>query len=249
MSAAKTTSKPQLPRSGSNGHHNGKNHSDGRRRILSLPDTTAHLLEAVHNHWINPVTREIWIHGIDMNTDSYEGDEPGVEYMMANRVIENLHLLRFQSATEPALIHLHTCGGIYEEGMAIYDTICSMPFHVTIVSYTHARSMSSIILQAADRRMMMPNSHFMFHYGTLTVNGEAKTVVSNVDFTKHQTNTMIDIYVTKTQHGRKFQGWTAGRIRRHITKQMDSKGDVFLTAAETVEWGFADEILTSWDQI
>ena len=218
-----------------------------KRSRIAIPVSTAYYVEQLHSYWIDVAKRQMWIHGIDMNTDSYAGLEPGVEYMMATKVIKNLYILRRQSATEPVTIHLHTCGGIYEEGMAIYDAIRAMPYQVTIISYTHARSMSSIIFQAGDRRLMMPHSYFMFHWGTMELSGEYQTVQSNAKFAKEvQEQTMLDIYVDKAKHGIKFQGWSDERIRKHLQKEMDKKNDVFLTAPQAIEWGFADGILETW---
>ena len=150
-------------------------------------------LVEVHDYWVNRKTREIWIHGVE--TRDVSGEEPGVEYMMATRVIKNLHLLKDMDRDKEVVVHLHTCGGVWEEGMAIYDTIKSMPYHVTIISYTHARSMSSIILQAADERVLMPSSYFMFHYGSLEVGGHPLQVQSEVDFSRLCDDKMIQIYV------------------------------------------------------
>lgn len=216
------------------------------RGRISVPVSTAYYVEQIQHNWINTAEREIWIHGIDMNTDSYRGTEPGVEYMMANKVIKNLHILRHQSASLPITIHLHTCGGLWEEGMAIYDTIRLMPYLVTIISYTHARSMSSIIFQAGDRRIMLPNSYFMFHLGTMNFDGEARTFQSNSDFARLNNKKMIDIYVNKAKTGPKFQDWSDAKIRSLINREMEKKSDVFLEPEEAINWGFADEILTVW---
>ena len=216
------------------------------RNRMNVPISTAYFVEQLHNHWIDLIRREIWIHGIDMNTDSYEGVEPGVEYMMATKVIKNLHILRHQSSTEPVIIHLHTCGGLWEEGMAIYDTIKSMPYHVTIISYTHARSMSSLIFQAGDTRLMMPNSYFMFHLGTMAFSADMRTFQSNADFAKISNKTMVDIYVEKAIHGPKFKGQSAAKIRFLINREMEKKSDVFLTPEKAIQWGFADGVLKKW---
>ena len=79
-------------------------------------------IEIVHDYWIDPDSREIWIHGVDVSSSDGEWDEPGVEFIMANRVIKNLHYLRKQSSRAGVTIHLHTCGGIVSDGFAIYDT-------------------------------------------------------------------------------------------------------------------------------
>jgi ATP-dependent Clp protease protease subunit len=207
-------------------------------------------LQFIHDYWIDLKNRELWIHGIDRHNDNdYGGEEPGVEYMMANRVIKNLLMLRHESATKPIVVHLHTCGGLWEEGMAIYDAIKMMPCPVTIVSHTHARSMSSIILQAGTRRLLLPSSHFMFHWGTLEVGGHAPTVYSNVDFTRTHDETMLDIYVQSCMGSTRFKKASRDSICEELRRTMDKKGDVFLTAKETVEWGLADAVIANWNDI
>jgi len=207
-------------------------------------------IETVHDYWIDPDSREIWIHSVDVSSSEGEWDEPGVEYNMAVKVIKNLHYLRKQSSRAGVTIHLHTCGGVWEEGMAIYDTIRLMPYPVTIISYTHARSMSSIILQAAagpdDTRLLLPSSHFMFHWGTFHTGGHTKAVYSEVDFCKKYDEMMLDIYVDCLRTGKKFKGVEESRIRKELENKMNNKIDVYLTAEEAVEWGFADGIIDSW---
>ena len=185
----------------------------------------------------------MWIHGVD-TWDSSEYGEPGVEYMMATKVIKNLHVLKNISRTEPITIHLHTCGGFVEEGLAIYDAIKLMPYKVKMISYTHARSMSSIILQAADERILLPNSYYMFHDGEMYTGGTKKQVVSSVEFWEKQDGSMMEIYIdTLKYRGKKYSGWSRDKIKQMLREHMDKKEDVYLTAQQAVEWGLADKIL------
>ncbi|MFA6594289.1 MAG: ATP-dependent Clp protease proteolytic subunit [Candidatus Buchananbacteria bacterium] len=215
----------------------------------------SYALEGLHNHCIHVPSRQIWIHGtpLDLIDPSVAGVEPGVEYMMSTRLEKNLELLRWTSEREPVIIHLHTNGGMVEEGIAIYDMIKSMPFRVIMINHTHARSMSSVILQAADVRFMLPHSHFMFHGGSIGIEAEMRTAYSNIKFCQEFFDKfMLDVYTENATHGKKFRDkkvWTKAAIRAFLEKEMEKKADVFLTAKETVDWGFADEIMTSWDQI
>ncbi|MFA5124811.1 MAG: ATP-dependent Clp protease proteolytic subunit [Patescibacteria group bacterium] len=223
-----------------------------RRKRFGISTGDACAIDVLHNFGIDLQNRQLWISGtnIDLLTADDAGPEPGVEYMMSNRVIRNLHLLRLRSETAPALVHLHTCGGDYHEGMAIYNALRSMPFPITIISYTHARSMSSIIIQAAEKRVLMPDSYFMIHYGQLYAGGEAKTVKSNVEFDKIGTDRMLDIYVEKAKKGKKFIKWSETRIRNFLKRKMDEKGDFFLMPEEAVEFGFADEVFDfDWQRL
>lgn len=176
--------------------------------------------------------------------------EPGVEYGMANRFIKNMNLCMRANPKKPILIHMKTCGGDYTEGMAIYDMIKSCPMPVTILSYTHARSMSSMILQAANKRVLMPHSYFMFHEGTLGYEGTYKTVMSNAEFDRKGRQSMIDVYVQVLQRDGIFKGKDKKVIQKWLNARMDKKEDVFLTAQEAVKTGFADEVFNyDWKAI
>jgi ATP-dependent protease ClpP protease subunit len=137
---------------------------------------------------------------------------------------------------------MKTCGGDWAEGMAIHNMIQACPNPVTILNYTHARSMSSIIFQAANKRVMMPDSIFMLHDGTYGIEGTVKTVKSAIEFDMKSEVRMLDIYVASMKNKGKFKNKSENWIRKFLRSEMDKREDVFLTAEEAVEWGLADEI-------
>lgn len=216
-----------------------------KRRIIFPAVNQIFAVEQMHEYGINLKDFSIYLEGIPVE---YAGDEteflePGVEYQMASRFIKNLHILSGKNPKRPILIHMKTCGGIWEEGMAIYDAIRACPNPVTILSYTHARSMSSIILQAADKRVLMPNSHFLFHEGTLDLTGNSKGVMSGAEWIKKVINpAMLNIYTNSLKRKGKFSRYSRKWIQKMLQGQMDRKEDVYLTPQEAVEWGFADEV-------
>ncbi len=180
---------------------------------------------------------------IEYVADDKNRGEPGVEYQMATQLIKNLQILSDITKDRPILIHMKTCGGDWSEGMAIYDAIWACPNPVTILSYTHARSMSSIILQAADKRVLMPHSYFLFHEGDTGVFGTNKYFQSYAEWLKKAVDpTMLDIYVRALKTKGKFKRQSPERIREMLQGLMDKKQDVYLTAQEAVEWGFADAV-------
>lgn len=202
-------------------------------------------VEQMHEYGINPKDFSIYLEGIPIEYISSDKDfpEPGVEYQMASRFIKNLHILSGKDPKRPILIHMKTCGGIWEEGMAIYDAIRACPNPVTILSYTHARSMSSIVLQAADKRVLMPNSYFLFHEGTLGFFGTKKSGMSAAEWIKKvESPTMLNIYTNSLKRKGKFSRYSKKWIQKMLQGHMDRKEDVYLTPQEAVEWGFADEI-------
>lgn len=105
---------------------------------------------------------------IYMGSQTYvEGEETGVDHLMAERMIKTLFILDHEDPTgeSPITIIMNNVGGDWYHGMAIYDAIKGCVNNVTIKVYGHAMSMGSIILQAADHRMMAANSRIMLHYG------------------------------------------------------------------------------------
>jgi len=203
-------------------------------------------LGAVHDYCISRPTRELWLHGSEITLHSEDDSvEPGIEFMTANRACKNLMLMMHDSRSKPVTLHMHTNGGDWNEGMAIYDTIRLMPYHVKIINYTHARSMSSLIFLAGDERLMMPHSYFMFHMGTWALDGTVKQVRSSIEFGERENNQMLDIYVEALKAKGKYQKKARNTIRSILLDMMDQKEEVYLSAQEAVEWGFADGIVQS----
>lgn len=221
------------------------------RKVKYKPDD--HLYYALEND-IDLVSNTIYLMGVESyiyGAGSEATAEPGVEYVMANRFIKNIHQCMRINTNKPLTIHMKTCGGDYWEGMAIYDSIKAYPWYVTIVNHTHARSMSSLIFQAGNKRIMMPNSYFMFHDGTTGIEGTVKTVRSYIKFEKRVADkTMLDIYAkAMKQHG-KLSDKSLEYIRKWLRNRMNVEEDVYMTANEAVEYGLADEIFdANWPKV
>ncbi len=187
--------------------------------------------------------------GMDDSGDPHE--EPGVEHLMSDRFNKNMDIAQFINPGMPVLVDMKTRGGDWHEGIAIYDRIRKHPTPVTILNLTHARSMSSLIFLAANKRVMMPNSCFMFHEGKYGDYGELKGVKSRLKFyEKVAEPRMLQIYIDTLKEQGKFKNQSRERIEEMLFNEMDKKTDVFLTAQEAVEWGFADEIFDgNWDNL
>lgn len=198
----------------------------------------------VHEYSIDLPENQIFLTGEDSIPDDDKNHlgEPGVEYRMANRFIKNLALAMKANPEKTLLIHMKTAGGSWTEGMAIYDAIKAYPYPVVILSYTHARSMSSLILQAPDKRVLMPNSYFMFHDGTDGFEGTSKSFRSYAEFGKRNTKTMLGIYADSMFAKGLMKGVPPVKIHAWLRRRMDKTEEVYLTAQQAVDYGFADEI-------
>ena len=220
-------------------------------RLVRKTEIDGHI-GTIHSYDLDIRVNHIYLIGVDRGFDvGTEGEEPGVDYVMANRFIKNLNLCMRANPNDPIVIHMKTCGGSWEEGMAIYDAILFCPNPVTILSYTHARSMSSIILQAATKRVLMPHSYFMIHDGTFGVEGTVKQVESAVEFNKRvATPQMLGIYTRMMREGGSKSKWSDKRIEKWLRDQMDKSEDFYILPAEAVDLGLADEIFNgNWTEL
>lgn len=204
-----------------------------------------------HEYNIDLSSRQVYLMGEE--DKAWDESEPGVEFAMANRFIRNFTLL-MRASKDPILIHMKTCGGDWSEGMAIYDTIKSCPNYVTILNYSHASSMSSIILCAADYRVMMPHSIYMIHQGSVYFGGTHKQFMTYSAQNNVTLDQMLDVYVERLSKSGNMKDWPVRKIRDWLTTQMDRKEEVYFSAEEAVERGFADAVFGSdaactWDAL
>ena len=200
------------------------------------------VIDDIHSQNIDVKNREIFLHG---QHGAFE-DDPGVEYRMATTFIKNIRYLD-SLKNEPIIIHMHSLGGNWGDGMAIYDAIKISRSHVTILVYGQAESMSSIILQAADKRIMMPNAHFMCHYGSSSSAGNYLDTQNWAKFEKKILEDMLDIYTASCTKGKFFKEHykqpTEEKVKGFIKRKLKS-GDWYLSSHEAVYYGFADNVIT-----
>jgi len=215
-----------------------------------VDESERHRITDIHEYGLDTKNFIIYLQGVEeFPNEGFE--EPGVEFRMANRFIKNLDILSGQDRTWPIIISMKTCGGEIEEGMAMYDAILATPNPVAIINYTHARSMSSIIFQAANKRIMLPHSSFMFHMGDEAHHGTVKQVRTGVEWGKKFDEDMFNVYIEaikRTPHG-SMHSWSKDRIRKWLVTEMDKREDVFFDAVATIEHGFADEVFSTWEAV
>lgn len=168
------------------------------------------------------------------SADHSEEGESGTDGAMAERMIKALHILDSIS-DQPIVILMNNVGGDEYHGMAIYDAIKSCRSKVTIKVFGHAMSMGSIILQAADIRIMAPSARMMIHYGTWGVHDHSKIAYKWAEEGKKFDEWMENIYLDKIHE--KMPEFK----RKSLEKWLDH--DTFFTASEAVKLGLCDYVL------
>lgn len=168
-----------------------------------------------------------------MGSADYGDDgESGTDGAMAERIVKALHVL--DNSQGEITIIMNNPGGDEYHGMAIFDAIKACKNHVTIRVFGHAMSMGSIILQAADKRVMAPNSRMMIHYGTWGIHDHPKIVYKWAEEGKKFDSWMEELYLGKIRE--KHPDYPLAKV-----KQM-CNFDSFLNASEAVKLGLADEV-------
>jgi len=197
----------------------------------------------IQSYGVDVKNREIYLHGYLSNTD----EDPGVDYKMAATFYKNIRILD-KISRDPIIIHMHSVGGSWNDGMAIFDAIQLSKSYVTIISYGQAESMSSVILQAADKRVMMPNSYFMCHFGSSGYSGNYLDVQKGAAFEKRITELMLDIYTQSCLKGKYFKEQytepTFEKVKNYLKRKLKD-GDWYLDANESVYYGFSDLVLNT----
>ncbi len=168
------------------------------------------------------------------SSDSFEMEETGVDYKMAERVIKGLSILATKNL-DPITIIMNNPGGEEYHGLAIYDFIRTCSCHITIMVYGQASSMGSWILQAAPERVLAPNALMLLHYGDTGFSGHSKDFVKCAEEVKRLNKLMEDAYLERIRE--KHPKFTRKDLKDKI------KYDYYLTAKQAIKLGLADKIV------
>jgi ATP-dependent protease ClpP protease subunit len=197
-------------------------------------------LSNIHDYNIDIENRELYLHSYF----SSENEESGVDYRSAILFEKNLRYLNTISL-DPILVHMHLPGGDWQDCLGIYDNIKNSKSKVCIVAYAKVESSSSVLLQAADLRILSSNTNFLIHYGSLSIDNEHKAALSTVQWSEKESEKMIDIFTDRCMNSSisKEKNWKRMIARKHIVTQLATKRDWILTSEEAVRYGFADGVL------
>lgn len=160
--------------------------------------------------------------------DNSEGE---IDAGVANSFIKAMHLMIEASNEKPIKLFINSFGGCWFSGMAIFDCIQACPVEVTAAIIGSAMSMGSIIVQAADVRLIYPNATMMVHDGYESRVGDTPQTFQNwAEFSKATASKMYAIYAERTK--RKPSFW-----------RQKCKSDLILSSAQALEYGLVDQIM------
>lgn len=132
---------------------------------------------------------------------------------------------------QPITIFLNTEGGCSYSAFAIYDIIAASQCHVIIKGIGRVWSSGSLIMQAADERILYPHTTMMIHGGEFTSTGHPKNVRAWTDADAKMGTQMAEAYAKKSKENKKY--WAR--------KLSDAK-DIILFPEEALNLGLIDKI-------
>lgn len=112
-------------------------------------------------HGIDIPARTIYMTSL---TDGSSGDEAGIDWQMADRVLSGLQLL--STGDQPVKLIINSFGGEDDHARAIIGAIRQCPVQVHGIVYGRAESAAAWILQHCDKRVMDHHSNLMLHMGS-----------------------------------------------------------------------------------
>ncbi|MFO8012171.1 MAG: ATP-dependent Clp endopeptidase proteolytic subunit ClpP [Phycisphaerae bacterium] len=158
----------------------------------------------------------------------------GIEDDTANLVIAQLLFLQNENADADISVYLNSPGGLITAGMAVYDTMQFVGCDVRTYCLGQAASMGAVLLAAGakGKRFVLPNSRILIHQPIGGARGPATDIGIQAE----------EILRLRTRLNQILADHT-GQPMEQIEKDVDR--DRFMSAEEAVEYGIADEIVTS----
>lgn len=131
-------------------------------------------------------------------------------------------------------LHVHSPGGDVFEGMAIYNLLKNHPARVEGTVDGLAASMGSVVLMASDVIRIPSNAMIMVHKPWGIQGGDAEEMRRYADLLDQVEDSLVAAYTGKT-------GLSVDEVKALLA------AETWMTGAEAVERGFADELVESLD--
>lgn len=152
---------------------------------------------------------------------------------VANIVVAQLLFLQAEDPDKDIHLYINSPGGSITAGMAIYDTMNFIKPDVSTICIGMAASMGAFLLAAGakGKRFALPNSEVMIHQPLGGAQGQA----SDIEIAAKRILRMRD-------HLNRILAERTGQPLERIEKDTDR--DNFLSAAQAVEYGLIDKVIT-----
>ncbi|MFA6228397.1 MAG: ATP-dependent Clp protease proteolytic subunit [Patescibacteria group bacterium] len=163
----------------------------------------------------------------------------GVDAEMGDYIRTAFSRLIAEGAPDIVILFTST-GGSAERGLEIYDILKSYPGKKTGVVIAFAQSMAAIILQACDRRLILPHATILVHNPNPADSGK------RIKFHMFRDGTLMDeVYSHLEKTRQKFIDIIASRATKKTAEEIADllDADRDLSADEAIAFGLADGLI------
>ena len=162
----------------------------------------------------------------------------------ANVIVAQLLFLESEDSDKDINFYINSPGGMVTAGLSIYDVMQFIKPDVATYVMGQACSMGSFLAQAGakGKRYVLPESRTMIHRVSSGTRGTSGSVhvqelqfedaIRSMEESKRLNERLTELYVKHNTKGKEYA---------EMFETM--KFDTFLSAAEAVEYGLADEIV------
>lgn len=159
-----------------------------------------------------------------------------INSVSANLVVAQLLHLESHDAEKDISLYINSPGGEVYSGLAILDTMNFIKPQVSTICVGMAASMAAVLLSAGakGKRFCLPHSKVMIHQPSGGAQGqqtEIEIVAEEIKKTRRELNQILSD--------------ASGQPIEKV--QADTERDNYLTAAEALDYGLIDRIVTSRD--
>lgn len=156
-----------------------------------------------------------------------------VNEVTASLVVAQILFLESEDPTKDINLYINSPGGVITAGMAIYDTMQYVKCDVSTICIGMAASMGAFLLAggAKGKRFALPNAEIMIHQPSGGAQGQATDISIAAEHIIRTKKKMNEILAANT--GKPID-----------VVAMDTERDNWLTAAEALEYGIIDKIIT-----
>jgi len=156
-----------------------------------------------------------------------------IDDSVANLIVAQLLYLQMEDSDKDISLYINTPGGSVTSGLAIYDTIQFVKCDVTTYCIGQASSMGSLLLACGTpkKRFSLPHARIMIHQPWGGAQGAASDISIQAKEILRMRRKLNELLAEHT-----------GQPFKKIEKDADR--DFFMSAAEAVEYGLIDEVIS-----
>ena len=153
---------------------------------------------------------------------------------VANSIVAQLLLLDSENPEKDIMLYINSPGGVITAGMSIYDTMNLIKADVSTICLGEAASMGSFLLSsgAKGKRLALPSARIMIHQPL----GGAQGKATDIEIEAKEILRMKKELTTILSEN-------SGQDLEKVQK--DCERDYYMSAAQAVEYGLIDKVITA----